>query len=92
MAKQLAPHRVSGHDATILARVYLIWRSYLNRTHNIVQDDMKILIWTLSSPTLLEDLTQLDAVLATEGWQTLMTFTRESARALLSFSFWLLHG
>lgn len=50
---------------------------------------MKILIRTLSSPTLLEDLTQLDAVLATEGWQTLMTFTRESARAFLNFGFWL---
>jgi hypothetical protein len=85
MAKQLAPHRVSGHDATVLARVYLIWRSCLGRAHNIVQDDMKILVRTLSSPTLLEDLTQLDAILATEGWQTLMTFTRESARTLLNF-------
>jgi len=47
---------------------------------------MKTLMRTLSSPTLLEDLTQLDAVLATEGWQTLMTFTRESARALPIFS------
>lgn len=48
---------------------------------------MKIIIRTLSSPTFLEDITQLDAVLATEGWQTLMTFTRESARALLNCSF-----
>jgi nuclear protein localization protein 4 homolog len=46
---------------------------------------MKILIQTLSSPTLLEDLTQLDAVLGTEGWQTLMTFTRESAREWIYF-------
>lgn len=50
-------------------------------TRIIAQDDMKVLIRTVSSPTLLEDLAQLDAVLATEGWQTLMTFTRESARA-----------
>lgn len=50
-------------------------------TQCIVQDDMKVLMRTVSSPTLLEDLSQLDAVLATEGWQTLMTFTRESARA-----------
>jgi nuclear protein localization family protein 4 len=46
---------------------------------------MKILIRTLSSPTLLKDITQLDAVLATEGWQTLMTFTRESARTFTEF-------
>ena len=48
---------------------------------DVVQDDMKILVQMLSSPTLLEDPTQLDAILATEGWHTLMTFTRESARA-----------
>lgn len=51
----------------------------------MVKDDMKILIRTLSSPTLLEDITQLDAVLATEGWQTLMTFTRESARMFIFY-------
>jgi hypothetical protein len=32
----------------------------------------------VTSPTLLEDLSQLDPLLATEGWNTLMTFTRES--------------
>ena len=90
MVKRLAPHRVSGHDATVLSCEYMILFSSLNHTHNVIQDDMKILIRTLSSPTLLEDLTQLDAVLATEGWQTLMTFTRESARALPVFGFWLL--
>ena len=35
---------------------------------------------TASSPNLLVDATQLDALFATEGWQTLMTFARESAR------------
>ena len=32
----------------------------------------------VTSPNLLEDLSQLDPLLATEGWNTLMTFTRES--------------
>lgn len=32
----------------------------------------------ITSPTLLEDLSQLDPLLATEGWNTLMTFTRET--------------
>ena len=50
---------------------------------------MKILIRTLSSPTLLEDPAQFDTVLATEGWQTLMTFTRESARAFTEFKFFI---
>jgi len=35
---------------------------------------------TVSSPHLLEDAKNIDPVLSTEGWQTLMTFTRESAR------------
>jgi nuclear protein localization family protein 4 len=35
---------------------------------------------TVSSPDLLEDAKNIDPVLSTESWQTLMTFTRESAR------------
>lgn len=42
---------------------------------------MALLMRTVSRPDLLEDAGALDAVLATEGWHTLMTFTRESARA-----------
>jgi hypothetical protein len=34
-----------------------------------------------SSSDLLEDVDMLDSVFATEAWQLLMTFTRESARA-----------
>lgn len=41
---------------------------------------MKVLAKTVSLPNLLEDTSSLDSVLATEGWHTLMTFTRESAR------------
>jgi nuclear protein localization protein 4 homolog len=35
----------------------------------------------VSSPNVLEDVTLLDPLLATDGWQTLMTFAREHARA-----------
>ncbi|EGO02804.1 hypothetical protein SERLA73DRAFT_119835 [Serpula lacrymans var. lacrymans S7.3] len=53
--------------------------SFLGTTQLISESDMNILIRTVTSPTLLEDTTSLDALLATDGWQTLMTFTRESA-------------
>ncbi|KAF5374904.1 hypothetical protein D9758_000481 [Tetrapyrgos nigripes] len=53
--------------------------AFLGTTQLFSPDDMKVLIRTVSSPTLLEDSSQLDPLLATEGWQTLMTFTRESA-------------
>lgn len=46
---------------------------------------MQVLMRTASSPSLLEDTNQLDALLATEGWQTLMTFTREHARRLFRY-------
>lgn len=45
-----------------------------------VQEDMKVLTKVASSPALLEDVSLLDPLMATEGWQTLMTFVRESAR------------
>lgn len=41
-------------------------------------------MYTVSSPSLLDDLSSLDSLLGTEGWQTLMTFTRESARKCTS--------
>jgi nuclear protein localization family protein 4 len=42
---------------------------------------MKVLVSTVTSPSLLEDPLALNALFKTESWQTLMTFTRESARA-----------
>lgn len=36
-----------------------------------------------TSPTLMSDPSQLDPLLATDGWQTLMTFTRENGRKFL---------
>jgi hypothetical protein len=43
---------------------------------------MRAFIKTASSPTLLEDASQLKALFSTEGWQTLITFARESGKPL----------
>lgn len=77
-----------AHKRIELAKWLSDWHliAFLGTTQLFSPDDMKIIIRTLSSPTFLEDITQLDAVLATEGWQTLMTFTRESAPARPSTS------
>lgn len=40
---------------------------------------MKVLLRAATAPNL-EDPTILDELISTEGWQTLMTFTRETAR------------
>ncbi|KAH7924017.1 polyubiquitin-tagged protein recognition complex, Npl4 component [Leucogyrophana mollusca] len=53
--------------------------AFLGTTQLFSQDDMNVLIRTVSSPTLLEDSSSLDALMGTDGWHTLMTFTRESA-------------
>lgn len=45
---------------------------------------MKTFLRAASSPNLLEDPSILDAVITTDGWQTLMTFTREMARTYLA--------
>lgn len=41
---------------------------------------MKTFLRAASSPNLFEDPSVLDSVITTDGWQTLMTFTREMAR------------
>lgn len=48
----------------------------------IVQDDIRILIRTATLPRLSEDPTVLGAFMKTDGWQTLLTFARESTREL----------
>ena len=45
-----------------------------------MKDDIKLIMRTVSSPDLLEDAKNVDPVLATDSWETLMTFTRESGR------------
>jgi hypothetical protein len=48
-----------------------------------LQDDLQLIMRTVSSPNLLDKATNIDPVLATDGWQTLLTITRESARKLI---------
>ncbi|KAF8078317.1 NPL4 family-domain-containing protein [Lyophyllum atratum] len=55
--------------------------AFLGTTQLFSPEDMKLLEHTVSDPNLLENLSLLDPLLATEGWHTLMTFTRESAPA-----------
>ncbi|KAJ7693672.1 NPL4 family-domain-containing protein [Mycena rosella] len=52
--------------------------AFLDTTQLFSPEDVKLMMRIVTSPTLLEDLIQLDPLLATEGWNTLMTFTRES--------------
>lgn len=51
-----------------------------SNSSDVFKDDMKVLVSTVTSPSLLEDPRALDTLFKTESWQTLMTFTRESAR------------
>ncbi|KAG1757330.1 NPL4 family-domain-containing protein [Suillus lakei] len=53
---------------------------------DILKADMQVLVSTVTSPSLLEDPSALNALFKTESWQTLMTFTRESAPSLPSTS------
>ncbi|KAJ7785914.1 NPL4 family-domain-containing protein [Mycena metata] len=62
--------------ATWLSDWHLV--AFLDTTQLFSPADVKLMMRIISSPTLLEDLSQLDPLLATEGWNTLMTFTRES--------------
>lgn len=69
--------------------IFLAMATTLN--YLLLQEDLKILIRNASSPKLLQDPSLLDGVLATEGWQTLMTFTRESARESRLAPLWWIH-
>ncbi|OAX44852.1 polyubiquitin-tagged protein recognition complex, Npl4 component [Rhizopogon vinicolor AM-OR11-026] len=60
--------------------------SFLETTQLVSKDDMKVLVSTVTSPSLLGDSPALEALFKTESWQTLMTFTRESAPSLPSTS------
>jgi nuclear protein localization family protein 4 len=55
--------------------------AFLETTGLFSPEDIKIMMRTVSSPDLLEDAKNIDPVLSTESWQTLMTFTQESAPA-----------
>ena len=53
--------------------------AFLATTQLLSPEDTKILLEVASSQNLLEDLSVLDKVLRSDGWQTLMTFTKEMA-------------
>ncbi|KAL4068263.1 NPL4 family-domain-containing protein [Scleroderma yunnanense] len=53
--------------------------AFLDSTQLMSKDDIRKLLQIVTSPTLTEDPKSLDGLIETEGWQTLMTFTRESA-------------
>ncbi|KIK26619.1 hypothetical protein PISMIDRAFT_265078 [Pisolithus microcarpus 441] len=52
---------------------------FLDSTQLLSKDDIKNLIRIVTSPGLTEDSKALDALVKTEGWQTLITFAHESA-------------
>ncbi|KIM67089.1 hypothetical protein SCLCIDRAFT_1210569 [Scleroderma citrinum Foug A] len=53
--------------------------TFLDSTQLMSKDDIRQLLRIVTSPTLTEDRKSLDALIKTEGWQTLVTFARESA-------------
>ncbi|KAK2462019.1 hypothetical protein APHAL10511_006482 [Amanita phalloides] len=55
--------------------------AFLGTTQLISIDDLGTIMRTVSSTNLLEDLTELNSLLATESWQTLMSLTQESIPA-----------
>ncbi|KAF7339992.1 hypothetical protein MVEN_01916900 [Mycena venus] len=77
-----------AHKRTALAAWLSDWHlvAFLDTTQLFSPEDVKLMMRIVTSPTLLEDLSQLDPLLATEGWNTLMTFTRESGSQPVSSS------
>jgi nuclear protein localization family protein 4 len=69
------------HKRIELAKWLSDWHliAFLQTTGLFSEDDAKTLMRVASAPDLLENVAVLDTLLATDGWQTLMTFTRESA-------------
>ncbi|KAJ6604270.1 NPL4 family-domain-containing protein [Mycena vulgaris] len=70
-----------AHKRAALAAWLSDWHlvAFLDTTQLFSPEDVKLMMRIVTSPTLLQDLSQLDPLLATEGWNTLMTFTRESS-------------
>ncbi|KJA26074.1 hypothetical protein HYPSUDRAFT_36938 [Hypholoma sublateritium FD-334 SS-4] len=77
-----------GHKKIELAKWLSDWHliAFLQTSQLFSDADINVLMHTLSSANLLEDAKNIDPVLSTEGWQTLMTFTRESGPARPSSS------
>ncbi|KAI6005167.1 NPL4 family-domain-containing protein [Pisolithus orientalis] len=53
--------------------------AFLDSTQLMSKDDIQKLLRAATSPSLVEDSRSLDALMKTEGWQTLITFAHESA-------------
>ena len=79
-APEVAPGSGGDHSKR---RALAVWISdwhliaFLETTQLFSPGDTKTLIEVASSPNLLDDLSMLDKVLYSDGWQTLMTFTKE---------------
>ncbi|KAJ3908182.1 NPL4 family-domain-containing protein [Lentinula edodes] len=76
-------HRKPGEAQKVfeLAKFLSDWHliAFLDTTQLFPPDDMNVLMQIATSTTLMSDPSQLDPLLATDGWQTLMTFAREHA-------------
>ncbi|KAF9056688.1 NPL4 family-domain-containing protein [Panaeolus papilionaceus] len=86
LTKLEAPSLAPGSDSykkTELARYLSDFHlvTFLQTTQLFSEADITLMMNTVSSPKLLEDPKNIDPVLKTDSWQTLMTFTRESAPA-----------
>ncbi|KAF9452572.1 polyubiquitin-tagged protein recognition complex, Npl4 component [Macrolepiota fuliginosa MF-IS2] len=72
-----------AHKRIELAKWLSDWHliTFLGTTQLVSDEDLKLIMRTVTDPKLAEDITLLDPVLNSDSWQTLMTFTRESAPA-----------
>lgn len=80
MVERLASDVIFGYNTIVLGGAYAIPSYCIVPYSSRLQDDIQLIMRTVSSPNLLDNATNIDPVLATEGWQTLMAITRESAR------------
>jgi len=79
-ATQITPGNGGDHSKKrALAEWVSDWHliAFLATTQLFSPGDIKTLLEVASSPRLLDDLGVLDKVLNSDGWQTLMTFTKE---------------
>lgn len=82
LAKLNAPEILASGDHSkkrVLAEWISDWHliAFLATTQLFSPEDTKTLLEVASSPNLFDDLSILDKVLYSDGWQTLMTFTKE---------------
>ncbi|KAI0052906.1 polyubiquitin-tagged protein recognition complex Npl4 component [Auriscalpium vulgare] len=77
---QASAHDTDTHRRLELAKWLSDWHlvTFLGTSGLFSEDDMKTLVRVASAPNL-DDPAVLDPLLATESWQTVLTFARESA-------------